>query len=53
MDRLEIEDLTDATRLVAIDGDGDFTGLYEREFAGAVRLAHLLCSNQEVARDIA
>lgn len=53
VDRLEIEDLTEATRLVAIEGDGDFTGLYEREFAGAVRLAYLLCSNQEVARDIA
>lgn len=54
MERLEIEDRTEGpSPLIAIDGDGDFTTLYEREFAGAVRLAYLLCSNQEVARDVA
>ncbi len=53
MERIEIEDRTPGpTPLVAIDGAGDFTGLYEREFTSAVRLAYLLCSNQETARDI-
>ncbi|WP_436795292.1 RNA polymerase sigma factor [Actinospongicola halichondriae] len=39
--------------LVSVPGGGDFTSLYEREYVAAVRLAYLLCSNQETARDIA